>query len=75
MSKSIQIRPWEIQAGDRVLGTSLVATGEIHYSQTDIGSDRERQRFHVVLTDGREIPYCGESWLSVIRGEVKHDME
>ena len=67
MSESVQIRPWEIKAGDRILGTSLVATGEINYSETSIGSDKERQRFHVVLTDGRSVPYCGESWLSVIR--------
>lgn len=65
--QSQRIRPWEVQAGDRVLGTSLVATGEVGYSQTDIGSDMERQRYHVKLTDGRSIPYMGDSWLSVIR--------
>jgi len=47
-----------------------VTTGEIGYSETDLGSDRERQRYHVKLTDGRSVPYCGDSWLSVIRPAV-----
>jgi len=67
---SARIRPWDIKPGDRILGTSLVATGKINYSETDLGSDRERQRFHVVLTDGRSVPYCGDSWLTVIREET-----
>jgi len=65
-----RIRPWEVEPGDRILGTDLVVSGFCYRRGPEIGSEVERQRYVVQTTDGREVPYVGDSWVTVIREAV-----
>lgn len=44
-SLSVSVLPWELQVGDRILGTQLVISGRPSYRYGDIGSDAFRQKY------------------------------
>lgn len=64
------VMPWELKAGDRILGTSMVVASGPSYSEGSIGSNAERAQYTYDLTDGRSITYVADApCVSVIRSE------
>lgn len=62
------VMPWELEVGDRVLGTDLVVAGRYRYWESNIGSNAERAHFTYPTADGRTITYIADSpCVSVIR--------
>lgn len=44
-SLSLSVLPWDVQVGDRIVGTQLVVSGRPSYSYGDIGSEKFRQKY------------------------------
>lgn len=59
--EAVKVKPWELKAGDRILGTQLIVIDGPHYYETDLGGDRERQRYAYNLEGGKTIAYAGDS--------------
>ncbi len=69
---SERVRPWEVKPGDRILGTTMRATGKAAYAGYVYADAVGQQRYMlpVMRLDGTEaaIPYADDSWVMVIRG-------
>jgi hypothetical protein len=63
-----KLRPWEVRAGDRILGTQLIAAGPARY-QGYIYADATDQQVYVLPIEGRDqgIPYGDQSWVTILR--------
>lgn len=58
-SLSVSVLPWDLQVGDRIVGTQLVVSGRPSYSYGDIGSDAFRQKYTYPLD--RRLRQAGQS--------------
>lgn len=71
--ESISVRPWEVKAGDRILGMSCVANGPAQHQGYLYADAVGQQRYSLPVTfeDGRtaNMPYLDDSRVRVIRPE------
>lgn len=67
MTNSIAVRPWEVQAGDRILGTDLIAAGPGRFTGNGPAPGVDGLHYSVPLADGRSVPYTAASTVRVIR--------
>ncbi len=69
------VKPWEVRAGDRILGTDMVAegsgvyAGNLHDLPSPVSIDLQRYILRVRHSNGRvsRLPYTGASTIAVIR--------
>lgn len=66
---SLRVKPWEVAAGDRILGTDLIAAGPARYVGDTPWPGVDGLAYSLPLTDGRTIPYTAASTVSVLREE------
>lgn len=68
MTPTEYVKPWEVEPGDAIVGMPGSCVESARYAGSGtIGSEAERQRYVVTLTDGRRIPYNADSRVHVIR--------
>ena len=63
----MKLRAWEMEPGDRIMGTGLVVTGTRFYGMGDLGSERERQQYEITFANGRTMIVDAEYRGNVIR--------
>ena len=69
MDSSLALKPWEVAAGDRILGTDLIAAGPARYAGDTPWPGVDGLLYSLPLADGRSVPYTAASTVHVIRPE------
>ena len=69
MTASLALKPWEVAAGDRILGTDLIAAGPGRFTGDGPAPGVDGLHYSVPLTDGRTVPYTAASTVRVLREE------
>ena len=67
MSTTERVPGYKLQAGDQILGTDMIVASVKFAGMGDIGSDKERQRYTITMSDGRAMTVNAEYVASVLR--------
>jgi hypothetical protein len=62
-----RVKGYNLEPGDRILGTDLVVESVAYHSTGDVGSERDRQRYEIRYRDGRTMIVTADYTASVLR--------